>query len=76
MRIHISSGPRRKKYNPQPGDRRVIRGVEHVRVHRLAYNGLRQVSNGRYLYDWIPADEYDPTAPHGRKELRKWQDKT
>lgn len=69
MRIHITSGPARKKYNPKEGDRRIIGGVEHVRVHRLAYGGLRQVSSGRYLYDWIPASEYDPKAPHGRKSL-------
>ncbi|ATI15687.1 hypothetical protein [Bordetella phage vB_BbrM_PHB04] len=58
MRIHISTAPARPR--PQVGDRKFIRGVEHVRVletvksgpHRGAY--IR--TNSGPCYEWIPLD--------------------
>jgi len=58
-RISITVGPGRIK--PQVGDRKFIRGVEHVRVleqvksgpHRGAY--IRNGSGS--CYEWIPLDK-------------------
>lgn len=59
MKITISSAP----YKPKPavGDRKLIRGIEHVRILDVVkygpYRGAQRVSNGRPWYEWIPLDE-------------------
>lgn len=59
VRIVITSAPSRPK--PATGDRRFIRGVEHVRVQsRCTFGpctGAYIVSNGRPVYEWIPLEQ-------------------
>lgn len=59
MRIHISYSPSRPK--PAVGDRKMIRGVEHVRVLELVkdgpYKGAHVVKGNRPCYEWVPLDE-------------------
>lgn len=78
MRIHISSGPR-KRYNPQPGDVKETKEGRFRRVPRLAWGGPRcrhcigrQVSNGRPLYDWIEEKYFDRFGNHWRSQ--EWWD--
>ncbi len=54
--IRFSKKPKRKPYNPKAGDKKVVKGVEYVRVRRM-YQGCYCVSNGRPLYDWVRVDE-------------------
>ncbi|MFM0432299.1 hypothetical protein PQQ75_25035 [Paraburkholderia aspalathi] len=54
MRITITSGPSRPKL--KQGDRKIIRGIEHIRVFRMS-QGCVVVSSGRYCYDWVPVSE-------------------
>jgi hypothetical protein len=54
VRITITTGPSRPK--PKEGDRKVIRGVEHIRVFRRS-QGCYVVSGGRHCYDWVPVSE-------------------
>jgi hypothetical protein len=54
MTLHYARGAIRKP--PRVGDRRLIRGVEHIRVFRRR-GGCVVVSNGRHLYDWVPLGE-------------------
>lgn len=56
--IHLTNRPKRKKYNPKAGDLKTVRGVVYVRVARM-YNGVRVVSNGRQLYEWVPYGSED-----------------
>lgn len=60
MKITFLRGPKRPK--PRIGDRRVIRGVEHVRVFRMARDGRGRVigydcTGGRQRYDWQPVGQ-------------------
>jgi hypothetical protein len=57
MRIHVSYGPTRKK--PKVGDRRTIRGIEHIRVFRRVHNMRGEpigydCTGGSQKYDWAP----------------------
>lgn len=52
MRIRFITAPTRPK--PRAGDRKMIKGVEHVRTFRRAPCGALVVSGSRYLYDWTP----------------------
>lgn len=57
MRIFVSDGRRRKKYDF--GDRRVIGGVIHVRC-RIRHDGCYVVnSSGTPAVEWVPEDEVD-----------------
>ncbi|MEN7531926.1 hypothetical protein [Cupriavidus sp. DL-D2] len=58
MRIHITVGGERRP-KPQVGDRKMIRGVEHVRIFERVktgpYKGSYVVgSSGRNLFEWVP----------------------
>lgn len=53
MIVRLICGPARRK--PKAGDRKVIKGIEHVRVFRRASCGALVVSGSRQLYDWVPA---------------------
>ncbi|MWA16526.1 hypothetical protein [Burkholderia pseudomallei] len=58
--IHISNRPRRPK--PKVGDRRVIRGVEHIRVFKMATDMLGRAigydcTGGRQRFEWVPVSE-------------------
>lgn len=59
MRIHISRTPSRPK--PALGDRKMIRGVEHVRVLERVkegpFKGAHVVRGNRTGYEWVPLDE-------------------
>lgn len=58
MRIHISTGPARKK--PKVGDEKVIKGALHVRerdrVRSGPYAGALLSNNGRPVYIWVPKE--------------------
>jgi hypothetical protein len=66
MRIHVTYGaPTRKE--PKVGDRRIIRGLEHIRVFRRAHDSRGNVigydcTGGRQNYDWVPLAD---AAKHG-----------
>ncbi|WP_321820842.1 MULTISPECIES: hypothetical protein [unclassified Burkholderia] len=55
--IRVTSGTVKKK--PRVGDRRVVRGVEHIRVFRMARDIRGNIigydcTGGRQRYDWVP----------------------
>lgn len=58
MRITFSSSKYRKK--PSHGDRKIIKGVEHVRKIKMLddpiYGRCADYSNGRYHYEWVPVN--------------------
>ncbi|WP_101684927.1 hypothetical protein [Cupriavidus pauculus] len=61
MRIHITIGSARRP-KPRVGDRKLIRGVEHIRVFKYATDthGRRigfDCTGGRQLYEWVPVSE-------------------
>ena len=57
--ISMTAGPTRKK--PRAGDRKIIKGVEHIRIPATVktgpYRGSHIVSNGRACFEWVPAKE-------------------
>jgi hypothetical protein len=61
-RIHITTGSKPRRPKPRVGDRKLIRGVEHVRVfervtigpHRGAYV---VDSRGRPRFEWVPVEK-------------------
>lgn len=59
INIHFSTTPSRPK--PKVGDRRMLRGVEHVRLLEVVksgpHKGAHVVSNGRPCFEWVPLDE-------------------
>ena len=60
MKITITMG--RSKPKPRVGDRRVIRGVEHIRVFRYVTNSCGErigfdCTGGRQRYDWVPLSD-------------------
>ena len=60
MKITITMGRSRPK--PRVGDRKVIRGVEHIRVFRYATNSRGErigfdCTGGKQRYDWVPVSE-------------------
>lgn len=59
MRITFSTAPQRPR--PAVGDRKMIRGEEHVRVLDVVksgpYKGALRVSNGRSCFEWVPLSE-------------------
>ena len=63
MRIHITVGGKSRP-KPRVGDRKVIRGVEHVRqfqrVQSGPYRGAYIVNNGRPCYEWVPVESKEP----------------
>jgi len=69
MRIHISTAPARPK--PKVGDRRMLRGVEHVRVFARS-QGAYVVSNGRPCFDWVPLSELPRELSHLRDKPGRW----
>lgn len=58
MRIHIVAPSRPK---PKLGDRKMIRGVEHVRVLERVkegpYKGAGVCRGNRSCYEWVPLSE-------------------
>lgn len=56
-RIHIVTRQARKK--PKAGDTRTINGVLHVRRQRRVPDGPHRgalcISNGRPVWEWVPA---------------------
>ena len=61
MRIHIHFSTTPPRAKSKVGDRRMLRGVEHVRVFDVVkegpYRGMQVVSNGRPCFEWVPLDE-------------------
>lgn len=58
IRMTFSTAKPRKQ--PKAGDRRETKKHgKQVRVHSRC-NGMTMVSNGRYIYEWVP--ESDPRA--------------
>lgn len=59
IRITITSAPARKK--PRVGDKKLIKGVMHVRRPKMAYFGDQCVgfdcTGGRQRYEWVPVDK-------------------
>lgn len=56
--IRYYSGPA-KKPRPRAGDRKTIRGIEHIRQHELCHDHAGRVigynkTGGRYHYVWVP----------------------
>lgn len=58
-RMVVSTSPARKK--PKAGDTKMIGGVLHVRQQERCasgpYKGALIVSNGRPVYEWVPASQ-------------------
>lgn len=57
-RITVRCGPAPKP-RPKAGDKKIINGVEHVRVFRrvpenMPHAGAYVCSNGRPCFDWVP----------------------
>jgi hypothetical protein len=81
MKITIIYGPSRRK--PKVGDRKIIRGVEHIRVFSYVTNwrgdriGL-DCTGGKQRYEWVPVSE---ARAHGaghhwtKEERAKYDDK-
>lgn len=58
MRIHIHFSTTAPRPKPKVGDRRMLRGVEYVRVlARDSRTGAYIVSGGRDCFEWMPLDE-------------------
>ena len=59
-RIHITIGGKRRP-KPQVGDRKMIGGVEHVRVLQRVQigpdKGAYVVNRGRPCFEWVPVVE-------------------
>ena len=62
--IHITRAPKRKK--PKPGERKIIKGVEHVRCYHMVNIGTQWAphyaydrTGGRQRYEWVPVDQAD-----------------
>jgi hypothetical protein len=52
MRIHIRTGPVRKK--PHSGDERVVKGITHIRQQVYSeINRAYVVSNGKPVFEWV-----------------------
>ncbi len=52
MRIHITSGPIRKK--PAAGDEKVVKGVPYIRQQEYSRTYRAYVvSNGRPVWEWV-----------------------
>lgn len=54
-KVSLVFGRGKTRPTPHVGDRRVIAGLEHIRVFRRS-QGCLVVSSGRYLYDWVPLE--------------------
>lgn len=71
--MHVIRFYGRPRHAPASGDRRMLRGVEHIRVPRRVTDGPNRgayvVSGSRQLYDWVPLDQ----APeHLRSFSGRW----
>lgn len=80
-----SHRPERKK--PEAGDKKIIKGVMHVRCYNMVqqYGGnepyCRSTSNGKPDYVWLPESEADLNSflpkrcvEHNRKLSIRWKD--
>ena len=60
MKVTFISGSRKPK--PREGDRKIIRGVEHIRVFKYVTNmrgeriGL-DCTGGKQRYEWVPISD-------------------
>lgn len=71
--IHISRAPTREK--PQLGDRKEIKGVEHIRCFSITNIGTSlnpiyalDCTGGRQRYEWVPVDEVNMTTMTRKRE--------
>jgi len=61
-RIHISSGPQRRK--PKAGDEKVVKGLTMIRQQVLIRGMGFQVSNGRPVFEWVVKGSADDRSAH------------